>query len=253
MTAPLVARDVKIDLAGSPVVRGVELRVDDGEFVTLLGANGSGKSTLVRAIVGLIAFQGSIELYGQSLKHLADRSVLGYVPQRPGNVTGVPVTVRELVSSGLLSRRPWFGFASPADRNAVNEVIEVVGLSHKARTPVANLSGGQQQRAHIARALVGQPKLLIMDEPTAGVDHESTEVLAGVLADLIGSGTSVLMVAHELGAMRPLIDRAVVLDGGLVTYSGVVDAPEAAGHHHDHAHSGEPPRLRAVPGESPWT
>lgn len=249
MTLPLVARGVDVDLSGTRVVHGVDLRVGNGEFVVLLGANGSGKSTLVRALVGLVPSQGSIEFFGTPLPRFRERWRIGYVPQRPGQTAGVPATVREVVASGRLSRRPYVGFTTRADRAAVAEAIDLVGLSDKAGSPIAQLSGGQQQRAHIARALAARPQLLIMDEPTAGVDQESTEVLAQLLGRLIDEGTSVLMVAHELGPMRPLIDRAVVLDQGQVVHDG--PGIDAADHAHDHPHSGEPTRLGSVIGEGP--
>lgn len=253
MTAPLVARGVQVDLAGSPVVRGVDLHVAQGEFVTILGANGSGKSTLVRALVGLTPARGTIELFGQPLHKLRDRSKLGYVAQRPSATTGVPVTVTELVTSGLLPRRPKWGFASRSDRERIRAAIDAVGLSHKSRSAVSRLSGGQQQRAHIARALVSDPQLLVMDEPTAGVDYESVEVLANLLGDLLRRDTAILMVAHELGALRPLIDRSVVIQDGLVSYNGPVNEQLDAQHRHDHLHDSEPAHINPVPSEGPWT
>ncbi|WP_293780889.1 metal ABC transporter ATP-binding protein [uncultured Aeromicrobium sp.] len=251
MTPPLLARGVEVDLAGAPIVRGVDLVVGSGEFVTLLGANGSGKSTLVRALVGLIPARGTIELFGAPLARFRQRWRLGYVPQRPGSAAGVPATVREIVTSGRLSHRPVMGFASRSDRVAVTEAIEHVRLSAKADQPINVLSGGQQQRAYIARALVANPQLLVMDEPTAGVDAESAEVLADLIGHLVDDhGMAVLLVAHELGAMRPLVDRAVVLDAGRVAYEGPV-GHIPSDHAHDHPHSGAPERVRPVQEEGP--
>ncbi|MBM9462810.1 metal ABC transporter ATP-binding protein [Aeromicrobium sp. YIM 150415] len=251
MTSPLTARGVEVDLAGGPVVRGVDLTVGTGEFVTLLGANGSGKSTLVRALVGLIPARGSIELFGTPLARFRDRWRLGYVPQRPGSSSGVPATVREVVTSGRLAHRPLLGFASRSDRAAVDEAISHVRLGAKADQPITELSGGQQQRAYIARALVGDPQLLVMDEPTAGVDAESASVLASLIGHLVDDhGMAVLMVAHELGPMRALVDRAVVIDAGRVSYEGPVDGVRHD-HAHDHPHIGAPERVRPVPEEGP--
>ncbi|OUZ11362.1 ABC transporter [Aeromicrobium sp. PE09-221] len=251
MTPPLTARGVEVDLAGGHVVRGVDLTVDAGEFVTLLGANGSGKSTLVRALVGLIPSRGSIELFGTPLTRFRERWRLGYVPQRPGSSSGVPATVREVVTSGRLAHRPLLGFASRSDRVAVGEAISHVRLDAKADQPITELSGGQQQRAYIARALVGDPQLLVMDEPTAGVDAESAAVLASLIGHLVDDhGMAVLMVAHELGPMRPLVDRAVVIEAGRVSYEGPVDGIRHD-HAHDHPHIGAPERVRPVPEEGP--
>lgn len=251
MAMPLIARGVHVDLAGDPIVTDADLRVDAGEFVVLLGANGSGKSTLVRALIGLLPASGEIELFGRALPDFRERRKLGYVPQRPGSTAGVPATVHEVVKSGRLSHRPIAGFASRADRAAVETAISQVGLTEKTHQPISELSGGQQQRAYIARALAGDPQLLVMDEPTAGIDAASAEILADLLRRLTrDEGVAVLMVAHELGPMRPLIDRAVLLDAGRVVYSGPVDDLQQS-YAHDHPHIGIPDRVRPVPEEGP--
>lgn len=253
---PLLMRGVDVTLGGDPVLRGVDLEVTQGEFVTLLGSNGSGKSTLVRAAVGLVPSTGTIELFGEPLDGFHGWQRIGYVPQRSAAVAGVPATVREVVASGRLSRRPRFGLPRRSDREAVTTALESVGLAHRAGSPLVELSGGQQQRVSIARALAGEPDLLVMDEPTAGVDAHHTQDLAGLLADLAADGTTVLLVAHELGPMLPLIDRAVVLDHGRVVHDGPVDDHVAGAHqeHHGdaHPHSAQPGRLRPLPEEGVW-
>lgn len=238
---PLKARGVTVALDGRPVLRQVDLDVSAGEFVTLLGANGSGKSTFVRAATGLVPMSsGTVELFGTPLRQFKDRSRLGYVPQRSRAVAGVPATVQEVVMSGRLARRRFVGWRTKADIAAVDAAIARVGLSERARSSVSEMSGGQQQRALIARALASEAELLIMDEPTAGVDHDNQETLAELLGALVGEGTSVLLVAHELGPLRPLIDRAVVLERGEVTYDGDVDAIRDAEHVHVHHHGRDP-------------
>jgi zinc transport system ATP-binding protein len=247
--SPLKIRGLSVALDGRSVLRRVDLDVAAGEFVTLLGANGSGKSTLVRTAVGLVpSSAGTVELFGTPLAAFRDRQRLGYVPQQSRAVAGVPATMREVVMSGRLARRRFVGWRSKADVAAVDAAIARVGLSHRAGSPVSEMSGGQQQRALIARALATEAELLIMDEPTAGVDHDNQESLAELLVGLVDEGTSVLLVAHELGPLRPLIDRAVVLDDGRVTYDGDVDAIRDAEHVHVHRHSGEPERPDGYSG-----
>jgi zinc transport system ATP-binding protein len=237
--SPLIVRGVTVALDGRPVLQQVDLDVSPGEFVALLGANGSGKSTLVRAVVGLVpTTSGTIELFGTPLDRFRDRQRLGYVPQRTRAVAGVPATVREVVMSGRLSRRRFAGWRTKDDVAAVEAAIKRVGLADRSRSSVSEMSGGQQ-RAMIARALASEAELLIMDEPTAGVDHDNQETLAELLGSLVGEGTSVLLVAHELGPLRPLIDRAVVLDQGHVTYDGPVDAIHDHEHVHVHHHGGQ--------------
>lgn len=222
-----------------PVLRDVSLTVDAGEVVAILGANGSGKSTLVRAALGLVPLQaGTIELFGVDRRRFRRWERVGYVPQRMGATSGVPATVGEVVAAGRLARRGILRPARAADRLAVTQALQAVGLADRIGDPVAALSGGQQQRTLIARALAGQPDLLILDEPTAGVDAASQEAFAQALRRFVADGGTTLLVAHELGPLHPLIDRAVVVHHGVIAHDGPV--PEPAGHHadpdHDHVH-----------------
>jgi zinc transport system ATP-binding protein len=247
MTPPVVAvDDVSVVLSGRPVVRRVSLRVSTGEFVTLLGANGSGKSTLVRTIVGLLpSASGSIELFGTPQQQFREWRRVGYVPQRSTAQSGVPATVGEVVTTGRLSHHRFVGWPTRADRTAVAEALEIVRLADRGRDSVAQLSGGQQQRVMIARALAAHPDLLVLDEPTASVDQASQAVLADVFADLVARGTTILLVAHELGPLTPLVDRSIVLRDGRVVFEGdaeqaVLDLGLGEHHHHD---GPTPPRV----------
>ncbi len=252
MTTPVIAaRSVAVRLDGTPVLRGVDLTVSSGEFVAILGPNGSGKSTLVRTLVGLLPFAGQIELFGTPLGSFHDHARVGYMAQRPELTASVPATVTEVVQSGAVSRNPRFGWITRADRQSAKALIERVGLSAYADRPIGHLSGGQQQRVHIARALVTGPDLVVMDEPTAGIDAESAEVFAGLLAELAAAGTAIVMVAHELGPLGPLVNRAVHIESGQVEYDGPATGPGTHEHAHDHSHSSEPEHAQTVPVEGP--
>ncbi len=246
----------EVVLDGRRILRGVDLRVDTSETVALLGPNGSGKSTLVRAVVGLHKLSGgSLMLFGVPAGRFRDWQRIGYVPQRVTAASGVPATVREVVASGRLSRMRRFRPASHADKTAVARAIDSVGLAYRARDSVAELSGGQQQRVLIARALAGEPDLLVLDEPLAGVDLARQEAFAGILGGLAESGTTVLLVAHELGPLEPLVDRAVTLRAGRVVAIGA--PPPVTGEHarpdHDHVHPHEDPhREEPIIAPSPW-
>jgi zinc transport system ATP-binding protein len=231
--------DLLVGYAGQPVLRGVSIDVERGEVVAVLGANGSGKSTLIKAALGLApVISGRIALFGTALPRFRQWRRIGYVPQRLGAASGVPATVREVVAAGRLARRGFLRLASAADREAVDRALAAVGLAERAREPVNTLSGGQQQRTLIARALAGEPELLVLDEPTAGVDAASQEAFAGALRDFVDLGGTVLLVAHELGPLQPLISRCVVVHQGQIAHTGSVPVP--AGHHadpdHDHVH-----------------
>ena len=253
MTPPLAIRGAVVNLGSRPVVQQVDLDVAAGEFVALLGTNGSGKSTLVRAAVGLVPLTaGSVELFGRPLAKFSDWKRLGYVPQRSTAVSGVPSTVHEVVMSGRLAQRRLFGRRTAADLEAVLEAVARVGLAGRIRDSVSEFSGGQQQRVMIARALAARADLLVMDEPTAGVDHDNQESLAELLGGLVNAGTSILLVAHELGPLAPLIDRAVVLRDGVVDYCGPVEGVENSEHTHVHAHTGQPIKTGNLSGEGIW-
>jgi zinc transport system ATP-binding protein len=237
------AQGVGVAIAGRPVLRRIDLTVQAGEFVALMGANGSGKSTLVRALVGLRALSaGSVRLFDVPLEKFRDRSRVGYVPQRAGAAGGVPASVREVVAAGRLTHRRPFRPLKRTDRKAIAEALSVVGLSDLARAGVSTLSGGQQQRVLIARALASQPDLLFLDEPTAGVDLPNQEALADSLRILSERGATVVLVAHELGPMAELVSRSVVMRDGRIAYDGdplddhEVHQAQFGDHPHAHHH-----------------
>ncbi|MCX3058628.1 metal ABC transporter ATP-binding protein [Streptomyces beihaiensis] len=243
LTEPVISlRGVTAELGARPVLRGIDLTVRRGEVVALLGANGSGKSTAIRTIVGQVPpTGGEIDILGTPRRRFKQWARVGYVPQRTTAAGGVPATVAEVVSSGRLSRAR-FGLLRKADRTAVHHALDLVGMADHAKDSVDALSGGQHQRVLIARALASEPEVLIMDEPMAGVDLASQEVLADTLRKQVAAGASVLLVLHELGPLEPLIDRAVVLRDGCVLHDG--PPPKAVGQHalpgHDHVHPHTP-------------
>jgi zinc transport system ATP-binding protein len=245
-TPPVVRlRDVSVGYGERAVVREVDLTVGDGEVVAVLGANGSGKTTLVRGLLGLATvLHGDVEVLGRPLRTRRDRAAIGYVPQRHTVGGAVPSTVTEVVSSGRLPRLGLLGRPGPRDREVVAEAIEAVQLTTFARTDVAQLSGGQQRRVLIARALAAEPALLVMDEPTAGVDLTSQHALADSIRRLAGRGVPMIVVTHEVGPLADVLTRAVVISDGRVTYDG---PPPAAhpGHVADHHHPPDAPEAAA--------
>ncbi|CAN5808118.1 metal ABC transporter ATP-binding protein [soil metagenome] len=237
-----IATDLGYD--GRAVVRGLDLRIDAGSVVGLLGPNGSGKTTLVRGLLGLAPIQrGTIRIFGVDRQRFRAWHRVGYVPQRQTVTGGIPSTVAEVVSSGRLHRvRPFAGLRS-ADRVAVRHAIEAVGLSARASQPLATLSGGQQRRALIARALASEPDLLVLDEPTAGVDRVNQNALAATLGLLAGRGVTIVLITHELGPVAPLVTRTLALRDGRIAYDG---PPTGAPDEHDdqwhHVHGAPPER-----------
>lgn len=237
---PVIAlRSGSAALGSRQVLHGIDLSVGRGEVVALLGANGSGKSTAVRTVVGQVPLSGGeLALFGTPFARFRDWRRIGYVPQRSTAATGVPATVREVVSAGRLARSR-LGLLGRGDKAAVRRSLELVGMADRAKDSASALSGGQQQRVLIARALAGEPELLVMDEPLAGVDLASQGVLADALRRKVADGASVLLVLHELGPLAPLIDRAVLLRDGRVervAHPERLHDPDC--HPHDGAHHG---------------
>jgi len=237
----VAVQDGCVSLGGRPVLRGIDLTVRKGEVVAVLGANGSGKSTLVRSLMGLVPLsRGEVSLFGTPLGRFGDWRRVGFVPQRVSATSGVPASVWEVVASGRLSRRPFLRPLRRADRAAIRDAIAAVGLSDRAHDGCSTLSGGQQQRTLIARALAGEPDLFVLDEPTAGVDLQSQQAFAEALTGLVEAGATIILVAHELGPMAPLVGRTVVMRDGRVAYDGPPLAsalevdPALADHGHHH-------------------
>jgi zinc transport system ATP-binding protein len=230
-------RDVAFGYArGRPVLEGVTLAVERGEFVAIAGPNGGGKTTLMRIVLGLERpGAGEALLLGEPAHAFSRRVELGYLAQRSQLVIDAPTTVREVVAAGRVARRGLLGRAGRDDRAAVAEAIARVGLAAQADVPLRRLSGGQQQRAFIAKALAGEPSLLVLDEPTTGVDVEAQEALAALLEELHRAlDVTILYVSHEFGAVERHVQRLVLVRGGIV-FDGAPS--ELAGVWHDPSHT----------------
>src|SRR5215210_7702137 len=185
----LRAEDVSFAYGTQPVLEHAGFELAPGEFTALVGPNGAGKSTLLRLLLGLLIPQaGRVELFGRPPRRLPDRWRLGYVPQRPRLAPDLPATVEEVVAAGRLAKQGWWRRPRSGDRGAVKHALDSVALGELHDARVAELSGGQQQRVLIAKALASEPELLILDEPTAGVDLAHQQVLTSVLADLVSHG-----------------------------------------------------------------
>ncbi len=226
---PLIVRLEGVSFAygrGAPVLRQVDLEVEQGEFVAIAGPNGGGKTTLLRLVLGLERpATGRVEVHARRI---------GYLPQRAQAAIDAPITVRELVTAGRASRTRLVGPLARGDRAAVRSAIERVGLADRADRRLATLSGGQQQRAFIAKALAGEPDLLVLDEPTAGVDAEAQEAVASLLEDLRRDlGVTILYVSHEFGAVEHFVERIVLVRHEIVFDGAPSDLP---GVWHDPSH-----------------
>ncbi len=221
-TPALEAHGVSFSYWSEPAVVDVSLRVAPGEFCALVGPNGSGKSTLVRILLGLLRPDaGVVRCLGVEPGQHAERWRVGYVPQRQALAPALPATVAEVVATGGIARRGWWRAPKAADHDAVAHALDAVALAPLARRPVGSLSGGEQQRVLIAKALVSEPALLVLDEPVAGVDAPSQRAFRdSIVHEVREHGAAVLLVTHELGAVAADLDhvlvmkRSIVFDGG---------------------------------------
>jgi ABC-type Mn2+/Zn2+ transport system ATPase subunit len=219
-------RDVSLGYGRRPVLEHVDLELAPGEFVALLGPNGAGKTTLLRGIVGLLpVLAGTID-------YEFDRatSPLGYVPQREALDPTFPLTVHEVVLMGTYARLTALRRPGRAERQRTAESLDLVGLGALAEERFAALSGGQTQRVLIARALAAQPRLLVLDEPTAGVDAEATAAIMAALTRLNRDrGLTVLLVTHHVRVLRGIANAVVWVQDGRATRRRVDDVLIPAG------------------------
>lgn len=201
MTPILQMDDVSFSYDHTPVLSHISFAVNPGESIGIIGPNGGGKTTLLKLILGFLKpTKGQIHLLG------ATQDAIAYVPQSMRFDREFPISVMEVVLSGLLSKLPWYGKFRQKERLMALEALDKVGLSHFHDRPFGQLSGGQAQRVLIARALVSDPKLLLLDEPTASVDAQAEAEIYSLLDKLKGQMT-MIMVTHDLRAAINHVDR----------------------------------------------
>ena len=269
MTALIALEGVTAGYGARPVLDDLEITMAPGEFIAVLGPNGSGKTTLIKVLLGLLEpTAGSITIGGLAPRHA--RPLVGYVPQHRGFDADLPLRGRDLVELGLTGSRPGLPIRRARVRRQVDEVLELVGATGFGDAPVGLLSGGEQQRLRIAQALLGDPTLLLLDEPLLALDPGAQAGITALIDERRRStGLGVLFVTHEINPILPVVDRVLYLVAGRAalgrpedvmtteTLSALYGAPvevvhiggrtlvlagdgEVNGllghHHHDHAH-----------------
>lgn len=208
-------KNVKFQYENRIVLMDINLDIKKGEFFGLIGPNGSGKSTLLKILLGLLPLQqGNINLFGKPLHEFREWNKIGYVSQKANSFnSGFPATVFEVVSMGLFGKKGLFKWINKRDKEKIMEVISVVGLSGFEKRTIGKLSGGQQQRAFIARALVNEPQLLILDEPTVGVDVDSTKQFYNLMDKLNKElGITIVLVSHDIGVVTKQVTKLACLN-----------------------------------------
>ncbi len=227
-TAPAAAAevvrlsDVSVDYDGAPALEAVNLTVQRNDFLGIIGPNGGGKSTLLKAMLGLVPpTRGEVRLWGEPPQRSASR--VGYVPQHSFFDRDFPIAAWDVVLMGRLSRPHVLHRYTADDRQRAVQALDTVGIPQLKNRPIGEMSGGQQQRVFIARALVRDPELLLLDEPLANVDTTTQDDIYRLLADL-RSRMTIVMVSHNLSAISTYVDKVACLNRRLY-YHGSREIP----------------------------
>jgi zinc transport system ATP-binding protein len=259
MNQPIIdIRHLSFTYERGRVLEDINFAVTEGDFLGLVGPNGSGKTTLLKCLLGLLKpDQGEIKLFGEDIRKFKEWHKIGFVSQKANSFnTGFPASVYEVVASGLTSKLGLFKMLKPVHHKKVKAAIEAVGLKNLSKHNIGELSGGQQQRTFIARALVSDPKLLILDEPTVGVDAQTVHNFYEMLKNLnTEMGITLLLVTHDVGTITDKVTHVACLNkhlhfhGNTKEFEGLQnsDMSDFYGHsvhvlthdhHHHHDHEG---------------
>ena len=262
----LSLQNVTLAVTGRTVLSDISLAIAEGAFVGVLGPNGAGKTTLLKALLGLIRVRaGTITVLGRPATR--GNRAIGYLPQARSAPPAVALNGREFLAAGVNGHRPGLPFVSRRTGREIDRALAIVGAEDLARRPLADMSGGERQRLLIAQALIGAPRLLLLDEPLMSLDPHQQRLVVDLVADLARDlKLTVLLSGHELNQLLPAIDRVLYLGNGsaalgavdeVVTpqvlsrlYGAPIDVIRANGHvfvmsqgrdierehdHHDHA------------------
>jgi len=217
------ATDLTVAYQEKPVLWDVDLEAPEGVLMAVVGPNGAGKSTLMKTILGLVpAAAGQVRIYGKPYEE--QRHLVGYVPQRGSVDWDFPTDALDVVTMGLYRRLGWIKRPGKAERAAALEALDKVGMADFAHRQISQLSGGQQQRVFLARALVQDAQVYLMDEPFAGVDATTERAIIALLRELRHQGKTVLVVHHDLQTVPEYFDRVTLLNVRRIASGPVAEA-----------------------------
>ncbi|BAM26356.1 metal ABC transporter ATP-binding protein [Corynebacterium ulcerans] len=218
----LTMTGISVSYGPTVALENASIEVPAGAVMGFIGPNGAGKSTLIKSAIDLVDHDGEVSFFGQPLSHVRDR--VAYMPQSADVDWDYPITVEQVVGMGLYSRVGWFKRLTGAHREEVRHALERVGIADLAKRHISELSGGQRRRVFVARILVQNPDIFLLDEPFAGVDAASERVIREVLHGLCEAGKSVVIVHHDLSTVAELCDHVTVINRRIVATGTVEEA-----------------------------
>lgn len=203
------------------ILHNISTKIEQNDFVAIVGQNGTGKSTLLKVITGLLPIKtGNIEILGKNIKQLHNFDDIAYVSQKVGNFNSdFPATVEEVVTSVLYNKRNIFSKVTKEDKQFAADNLDMVGMLEHKTSMIGKLSGGQQQRVFIARALTQRPKVMLLDEPTVGIDNSSVVEICNFLGHLnTVHGITIVMVTHDFSSVERYVNKKLTIftDGSAV-------------------------------------
>lgn len=230
-------KDVSFCYQENTIFENLNLTVTEGDFTALIGSNGAGKSTLLKLILGeLSPCRGNVKINGTEPKNFHNWPSIGYIPQNcTASLQHFPATVEEIVTANLYSKMSFFDFFKLQYKDQVHQALSQVGMESFQSQSISDLSGGQQQRVMLARALITQPQVLILDEPTTGVDVHSAQYLYELLFQLNQEHkTTIFIVSHDIARLAKYTNQVYCLDEGSLVYLDRTQLEEELMHRHKH-------------------
>lgn len=229
-------KNLKVKYNRRIVLQDVNFEIERGDYVGLAGPNGAGKSTLVQAILGLVStHEGNIELFGAPVSKFAHWESVGYLPQNIHSFNPIfPARVEEIVRLGLLASKTFPKRFSAEDKKKIDDTLSLFGIDHLKRRMISQLSGGQQQKVFLARALVAQPELLILDEPSSALDPQARDDFFSLIKNLnVQKKTTILLITHDTMNIGQYANKLLYIDKKMVFFGKFGDfchSPEMQKH-----------------------
>jgi len=226
MSEILKIKNLTVNYGGIEVLQNITFAIEEGDFVGIAGPNGAGKTTVIKAILGLIPIKaGDVFLFDNPFKEFSDWGKIGYLPQKSGNINTIfPVTVKDVVTLGLLAQKKFPKHINDKDNAIINNILSEVSIFELKDKLFNQLSGGQQQKVLLARALIGEPKLLIFDEPSTALDSDSRDKFFELIVKLNQKRKiSILLISHDTGYLGQYASKLLYLDRKLVFFGNFKD------------------------------